>query len=85
MAADQVLAAVAAIVVHRAVTAGLRHGPVVEAGKDEVDYQLDFDISRQGSRAFDAEVIKSVADQFNIFALQLFQASVTGDLLEALR
>src|SRR3954467_14435483 len=66
------------------VVAGLRHGPVVEAGKDEVDYQLDFDISRQGSRAFDADVIKNVADQFSIFALQLFQASVTSDLLQAL-
>ena len=31
MAADQVLAAVAAIVVHRAVTAGLRHGPAAPA------------------------------------------------------
>lgn len=66
------------------VVAGLRHGPVVEAGKDEVDYQLDFDISRLGSRPFDVEAIKGVADQFNIYALQLFQASVTGDLLEAL-
>lgn len=67
------------------VVAGLRHGPVVEPGKEDVDYQLDFDISRQGSRPFDANVIKSVADEFNIFALQLFQASVTDDLLEALR
>jgi len=67
------------------VSAGLRHGPVVEDGRDAVDYQLDFDVFRQGSRAFDAEELKAVADQFNIYALQLFQASVTEDLLEALR
>lgn len=67
------------------IVAGLRHGPVVDPGKEEVDYQLDFDISRQGSRPFDPAVIKTIADRFNIVALQLFQASVTDELLEALR
>lgn len=67
------------------VRAGLRHGPVVDPNKAEVDYQLDFDISRQQSRPFDPGAITAAADQFNIFALQLFQASVTEKLLEALR
>jgi uncharacterized protein (TIGR04255 family) len=73
------------IEINDGIVAGLRHGPVLEPGSAEVDYQLDFDISRQGSRAFDADAIKDVVDQFNIHALQLFQASVTGALLEALR
>lgn len=67
------------------VTAGLHHGPVVEPGSTTVDYQLDFDISRQGARGFDATAIKQAADAFNIYALQLFQASVTDELLEVLR
>lgn len=67
------------------VTAGLRHGPVVEQGNAAVDYQLDFDISRQAGRPFDADAIKHAADQFNIYALQLFQASVTARLRDELR
>jgi uncharacterized protein (TIGR04255 family) len=67
------------------VTAGLRHGPVVEAGRDVVDYQLDYDIFRHGGRAFDAAAIKDAAAQFNIYALQLFQATISEELLEELR
>jgi uncharacterized protein (TIGR04255 family) len=67
------------------VIAGLRHGPIVEAGKDVVDYQLDYDIFRQGGRAFDAAVINDAAAQFNIYALQLFQATISDELLEELR
>lgn len=67
------------------VLAGLRHGIVVEPGKPEVDYQLDFDISRQGARVFESDVITAAADEFNRYALQLFQASVTDELLTALR
>lgn len=66
-------------------TAGLRHGPVVEPGQKTVDYQLDYDIFRQGGRPFDAAATKAAAAQFNIYALQLFQASVSDELLEALR
>jgi uncharacterized protein (TIGR04255 family) len=68
-----------------AVSAGVRHGPVVEQGRDVIDYQLDFDVFRQGARGFDAGAIKAAADEFNIYALQLFQASVTDQLLEVLR
>lgn len=67
------------------VTAGLRHGPVVDQARDTVDYQLDYDVFRQGGRAFDAAAIKAAAAQFNIYALQLFQATVTNELLEELR
>jgi uncharacterized protein (TIGR04255 family) len=67
------------------VTAGLRHGPVVEAGRDHVDYQLDYDIFRQGGRPFAADAIMDAAARFNIYALQLFQASISDALLEELR
>jgi uncharacterized protein (TIGR04255 family) len=70
---------------HDGATAGLRHGPVVEAGRETVDYQLDYDIFRQGGRPFNAATIKAAAAQFNIYALQLFQATVSDELLEELR
>jgi uncharacterized protein (TIGR04255 family) len=73
-----------AIELAEGVMAGLRHGPVVEPG-GVVDYQLDYDIFRQGGRAFDAAAIKAAAAQFNMYALQLFQATVSDELLEELR
>lgn len=67
------------------VTAGLRHGPVVEPGREAVDYQLDYDIFRQRGRPFDASAIQASADEFNVYALQLFQATITDELLDELR
>jgi len=67
------------------VVAGLRHGPVVEPGREVIDYQLDYDIFRQRGRPFDASMVKAAAAQFNIYALQLFQATITDELLEELR
>lgn len=67
------------------VHAGLRHGPVKEPGKDVIDYQLDYDIFRQGGRAFEVDAIKAAAAQFNVYALQLFQATISDQLLEELR
>ena len=67
------------------VAAGLRHGPVVEANRNIVDYQLDYDIFRQGGRPFDAAAVSDAAAQFNIYALQLFQATISDALLEELR
>jgi uncharacterized protein (TIGR04255 family) len=67
------------------VMAGLRHGPVIEPGRDVVDYQLDYDIFRQGGRPFDVGAVKDAAAQFNIYALQLFQATISDALLEELR
>jgi len=67
------------------VQAGLRHGPVVDENVPHVAYQLDFDIFRQSGRPFDPQGIKRTATQFNMYALQLFQATVTDRLLDALR
>jgi hypothetical protein len=49
------------------------------------DSLLDYDIFRQGGRAFDAAAIKTAVAQFNMYALQLFQATVSDELLEELR
>jgi uncharacterized protein (TIGR04255 family) len=67
------------------VGAAVGHGPVDDVAKGTVDYQLDFDISRQGGRSFEPAAIKGAAAAFNIYALQLFQATVTDALLDALR
>jgi uncharacterized protein (TIGR04255 family) len=67
------------------VTAGLRHGPVIDPGRETVDYQLDYDIFRQRGRPFDASAIKAAAAEFNTYALQLFQATISDALLEELR
>lgn len=67
------------------VTAGIRHGPVVTAGNNVVDYQLDYDIFRQGGRAFGADEIKTTAGRFSVYALQLFHATVSDQLLTRLR
>lgn len=63
----------------------LRNGPLVDEERGVTDYVLDYDIHRQGSRAFAAESIKAAASEFNRTALQLFQASLTDTLLERLR
>lgn len=65
--------------------AGVRHGFVVEPTQERVDYQLDYDLYRQGGRPFAPEEIKETVAGFNRMALQLFQASITDGLLEALR
>jgi uncharacterized protein (TIGR04255 family) len=67
------------------VKAGLRHGPVIEQGREEIAYQLDYDIFRQGGRPFDASGVKAAAERFNTYALQLFQATISDELLEELR
>jgi uncharacterized protein (TIGR04255 family) len=68
------------------VTCGFRHGFLQDpATPRQLDYLLDYDISRAGGRAFDADAIKHVVDDFNHYALQLFQASITPQLMETLR
>jgi uncharacterized protein (TIGR04255 family) len=67
------------------VAAGLRHGSVVDEARGVVDYQLDYDIFRQGGTRFDAATVKAAAAQFNHYGLQLFQATVTSRLLDELR
>lgn len=64
----------------------MRHGFIQDPGGDgAVDYLLDFDLGRQGGRPFDAQDIRNTADTLNEYALQLFQACITPDLLERLR
>jgi uncharacterized protein (TIGR04255 family) len=62
----------------------LRHGPL-PPDKERVDYLLDYDIFRQGGRAFDPDAIKKEAGEFNHWALQLFQASLEDALLDKLK
>jgi uncharacterized protein (TIGR04255 family) len=66
------------------VRAGLQHGPVPNPS-GAVDYQLDYDLFRQGGRPFATDQIKTTVANLNTFALQLFQASVTDELLEKLK
>lgn len=72
------------IEIGNSVFAGLRHGPV-NAPEGIVDYQLDYDVFRQGGRPFDPDTLKATISEFNTYALQLFHATVTEQLLEALR
>jgi uncharacterized protein (TIGR04255 family) len=67
------------------VQAGVRHGPVVDAESDYVDYLLDYDLFRQGGRPFEVESVLKTVSQLNRYALQLFHASATEKLLEFLR
>jgi uncharacterized protein (TIGR04255 family) len=64
---------------------GLRHGPLENPATGTVDYVLDLDLFRDGGRPFDAEQIKRELERFHTWALQLFQAAVTDELLSYLR
>jgi uncharacterized protein (TIGR04255 family) len=64
---------------------GLRHGPIVDEERETVDYLLDYDLHRDGGRPFDADAIKTLAGTLNHIGLQLFQASVTPELLDLFR
>jgi len=68
------------------VQCGFRHGFLREpTAVNEMQYFLDYDVFRQAGRAFDARSIERAADDFNTRALQLFQASVTHELMERFR
>ncbi len=68
------------------VQCGFRHGFLREpAAIAEMQYFLDYDVFRQAGRAFDPKNIKAAAGAFNTRALQLFQASVTPELMRQLR
>lgn len=73
------------IEVDREIRAGVRHGPVKDAAQGTVDYQLDYDVFRNGVREFDAEGVLDAADRFNRTALQLFYASMTEKLISFMR
>jgi uncharacterized protein (TIGR04255 family) len=67
------------------VRAALRHGPITDEQSGRVDYLLDYDISRQSARPFDAKTLLASANEFNIYALQLFYASGQDKLFDFLR
>jgi uncharacterized protein (TIGR04255 family) len=64
---------------------GIRHGPLVDQDRSVVDYVLDYDVFRQTGRRFDPTDVKSVAARLNRWAHQLFQATVTQELLQRFR
>lgn len=65
---------------------GLRHGFFADPARDQaLTYVLDFDVYREGVRAFDPTDILATADQFNTVALQLFQEAVTPELRRLLK
>ncbi len=65
---------------------GLRHGFHADTARNgALTYTLDFDVYREGVRAFDTSDIKAAVDTFNRLALQLFQQTVTPRMLEFLR
>jgi uncharacterized protein (TIGR04255 family) len=65
--------------------AAIRSGPITDRDDGQVDYLLDYDIFRQGGRAFHARDVVATAAQLNHRAHQLFQLSITEKLLDFLR
>lgn len=63
----------------------LRHGAIDNPDEETVDYLLDYDLYREGSRRFEADSLKAAVAQFNAYALQLFHASITEELHSYLR
>jgi uncharacterized protein (TIGR04255 family) len=60
----------------------LRHGFISDPARDgALGYALDFDIYREGIRAFDIDDILGTADHFHLRALQLFQQAITPKML----
>jgi len=64
---------------------GLRHGPLVNDDTGVVDFVLDYDVFRERGQVFDAAGIKDAASQMNRWAQQLFEATITDELLQRLR
>ncbi len=52
--------------------------------QDQLHYLLDYDVYREGGRAFNADGVKAALDVLNDDALKLFQASITPALRDAL-
>ncbi len=60
----------------------LRHGFVPDPARETaLNYALDFDIYREGMRAFDVKDIMEAADGFHQLALQLFQQAIPPKML----
>ncbi|MFF4265878.1 TIGR04255 family protein [Streptomyces virginiae] len=63
----------------------LRHGTQFEESSNTWPYVLDTDCSRAASRRFKADQIIEGAGSLHELALQVFQASVTPEMLESLQ
>lgn len=64
---------------------GLRHGPLADEDQEVVDFVLDYDLFRQGGRPFEVEDIKGAATRLNRWAHQVFEATVTDELMARFR
>jgi uncharacterized protein (TIGR04255 family) len=64
----------------------VRHGFFSDAARSGAPaYLLDFDVYRQGARAFDRADILETVEQFHRLVLQLFQQSITPRMHDLLR
>ena len=64
----------------------MRHGLAGdESAGEQPAYVLDYDVYRDKGRSFDPDDVQLASDNFNDFALRLFHASITPELLERLR
>lgn len=64
---------------------GLRNGPLVNDDAGVVDFVVDYDVFRERGQVFDAGGIKDAASRMNRWAQQLFEATITEQLLQRLR
>jgi uncharacterized protein (TIGR04255 family) len=62
----------------------LNHG-VVSAENGELGYLVDIDVFREGGRALDKDDVLAHSESLHRTALGLFQASLTGEILESMR
>lgn len=68
------------------VQCSLRHGVYSDPTHDGAcTYVLDFDVYRNGIRAFDVAEIKATVKSFHELSLQLFQQAITPRLLDFLK
>jgi hypothetical protein len=64
----------------------LRHGPFTDGSlHGAISYLLDIDVFDSNSSAFDVNSVLAVADELNLAALTLFQASICSGYLDELR
>lgn len=70
--------------VDEGVNAIVRHGPFADqARQGKTSYMLDFDVSRERTRAFFPDDVLSAADRFNDLCLRLFQIAITPRLFKS--
>jgi uncharacterized protein (TIGR04255 family) len=63
----------------------LNHGFVPDDNAGRLGYALDFDVFRDGARAFDPAAVRDTLSVLHTDALKLFRASITDELYEVFR